>query len=496
MRHPLQYKPGQRPLFCLAFLLFFNAALPAQALRNVPYYSAGTAEVRDKLAEETAASVRAKFQEPEQFNKEAKKAYQDQRERMALNVSEEIRQSAIPDDALWPFIKMTHAAIVAANPESAGTKIILEIDPTPNAFSIGEGTIIVYSGLLAGLENEDQLAFVLCHEIAHFLLEHATKGLVRQVKTFHSKEFKDKVKAVNAQEYNRSEHIENMFKNVLFNSRYHHRDLERQADSLAYILFLKTPYAPAQAQRLMQLFEYMDEPLRDSVLRLENHFGCAGYTFQAHWLEKSHGSVWTGAKTLSDAAEKPMQDSMRTHPDWKNRMQWIEEMSKTTPAGITTTAGVDNSYAPIKFMSIVESVEAWFNMERYDQALYFAVQYQNVYPDCSYFKEIQALSLYGLYAHSKDHTLATVLAESSPDYPDKYNRFLDFLNNLRLKDLLALQNCSAKALEEGKTEYGLLAAYYIALAQEDNGNMNSVRREYLANYRKGRFAEFFRNTKK
>ncbi|MBK8191903.1 MAG: M48 family metalloprotease [Lewinellaceae bacterium] len=84
----------------------------------------------------------------------------------------------------------------------------------------------MYCGLLAGLENEDQLAFVLCHEIAHYLLEHATKGLVREIATFHDKAFKAKVKAANKQEFNRNEQLANIYKNVLFKSRYHRRDLE------------------------------------------------------------------------------------------------------------------------------------------------------------------------------------------------------------------------------------------------------------------------------
>jgi len=485
-------KARRIPFYCLGFLLFGQAALFGQALRNIPYYSTDETAARQKLADETAASIRSKFQAPEKLDKEAKKAYMERREYIAENVAAEINQTAIPDDALWTFLKNTHAVIIAANPECAATKIILTSSPVPNAFSVGDGTIVVYTGLLAGLENEDQLAFVLCHEIAHFLLEHSTKGLVKEINTYYSKEFKDKVKAANQVEFNRNEQLENIYKNVLFNSRYHHRDLERQADSLAYRLFLKTPYAPTQAQRLIQLFEYMDEPLRDSTLRLNTHFGSSQYPFQQHWLEKSQGSVWGETKILQSAAEKTLRDSLSTHPDWQNRLHWIEALAQLTSPDVSKIATPENGYTAIKYLSTIESVESWFNHERYDKSLYYAMQYQSVYPECAYFNEIEALSLYRLYTHSKDHDLASVLSKRSPDHSEKYNQFLDFLNNLRLKDLLALQNWSLSNLGASKTEYGLLAAYCIAEAQEDRSSMIKLKREYLSTYRNGRFVEFFK----
>ncbi len=447
--------------------------------------------VRSKLAETTAASIRAKFQEPSEFSKEAQKAFQDRRENLAQAVAAEIDRTAVPDDVLWPFLKQIQAVIIAANPQCAGTKIILTGNPQPNAYSVGDGTIVIYTGLLAGLENEDQLAFVLCHEMAHFLLEHATNGLVKEIKTYYSKEFKDKVKAASAVEFNQYEQLENIYKSTIFHTRYHRRDLERQADSLAYRMFLKTDYAPVQAQRLMQIFEYIDEPLRDSALQVENHFGCSLYPFKSHWVEKAQASVWGEAQTLQKTADQVLRDSMSTHPDWQNRLLWIDNMLRST-ADTLKPARPESLYAPIKRLSILEAVDAWFDAERYDRTLYYALLYQQQYPDCAYLREIQTLSLNGLYFHAKEHTLADVLAQNSPDYPDKYNQFLDFLNNLRLKDLLALEECSWLALPVKTSEYSLLATYCLAMGKEDSKNMQAAKKYYLSTYPRGRFVDFFK----
>jgi len=42
----------------------------------------------------------------------------------------------------------------------------------PNAFARGEATIVLTTGLLRQIESEDELAFVLAHEIAH-LMKHS-----------------------------------------------------------------------------------------------------------------------------------------------------------------------------------------------------------------------------------------------------------------------------------------------------------------------------------
>jgi hypothetical protein len=48
-------------------------------------------------------------------------------------------------------------------------------DPSINAASLPDGTILVNTGLLGAVENEAQLAFVLSHEVAHVLQVHSKR---------------------------------------------------------------------------------------------------------------------------------------------------------------------------------------------------------------------------------------------------------------------------------------------------------------------------------
>jgi hypothetical protein len=476
------------------FCIFITAhpGLFSQQFRDVPYFSNDAPAIRQKLAEEADASIRARFQVPGGFEKDAKKAYLAERDHRLEKTTEEIRQRAVVDDVLWPFLKGILKRITAVNPEATRVKVILVANPTANAYSIGEGTVVVYTGLLAGLENEDQLAFVLCHEIAHYLLEHPTKGLERDILSTHNKAFKEKIKAANSEEFNKNEHLENIIKTVFFRSRYHSRDYERQADSLAYRLFLKTAWSAGQVSRMMEVFEFIDEPLRDSTLNLSAQFGCDQYPFQKQWLNKGAGSVWSDAKSIRKAAEKSVQDSLSTHPDWKNRLAWILEMAGSQSAGAPTSNVASPSYATIRFLSVLECINAWYHRGRYDRALFYASLYQHTYKTCGYLHDIQSLSLYELYAHARDHKLATVLTQPSPDYPENLNALLSFLNSLRLKDLLGLQKCSVLATSAPDSEYGLLAAYRLADSEADQPGMLRFKTIYLRKFPNGRFADIFK----
>src|SRR5262249_46462917 len=53
-------------------------------------------------------------------------------------------------------------------------------DPEINAFCLPGGKVAVFTGLLPVAENDDQLAVVMGHEIAHALAHHASERIAQQ----------------------------------------------------------------------------------------------------------------------------------------------------------------------------------------------------------------------------------------------------------------------------------------------------------------------------
>lgn len=97
--------------------------------------------------------------------------------------------------------------------------------PGINAFSSQSGIILVNIGLIANLENEAQLAFILCHEISHYTANHPQKLFIKKT---------EGGKNVNA--------TEQLLKTQLYTPV-----LEQEADSIGFLLYIKSPYALSEA---------------------------------------------------------------------------------------------------------------------------------------------------------------------------------------------------------------------------------------------------------
>ena len=93
--------------------------------------------------------------------------------------------------------------IIAANPDLQKTdaRIVFTRDNWPNAVSMGDGSIAINGGLFIFLNNEAELAFVICHELSHYYLDHTNKTIKKIVELCNSDDFKKEVKRISKQEY-------------------------------------------------------------------------------------------------------------------------------------------------------------------------------------------------------------------------------------------------------------------------------------------------------
>lgn len=465
-------------------LLFSVSGLYAQDLRMEPFYPTNSALQKELEKKRIHSGIQKYWEAPAYFDKEGKQIFETECAQLENELGEIIDKKALFDDVLVPYVKAVHAKIIAANPGLPATNVVVVAEAIPNAFSTGEGSLMVYTGLLAALENEAQLNFVLCHEIAHFVLQHGKKQITQNIARIQSKELKDELKKVQAAQYNQADLFESLLQKVQFRSRYHNRVFELQADSLAYQLFIKTDADPNQAQRLMQVFQHIDEPLKDTLLSLERHFGCSHYPYKKSWENQKPVSTWANAIAKRDATQQPLADSMKTHPDALLRLKCLDTLAKTTQH--QTKAFSPNENASIKCLGAIESVEAAYRDADYDWAIYLALLYQKAYPNCAYFKDVFALSLKELYINSKNHTLSEVLAQSSFYHSSRYNSLLALLNNLSLSDLLLIQGCLQGEISTN-TEHGLYAKYTYAQISGDTQASQNAKKEYLQKYPHGRF---------
>ena len=128
-----------------------------------------------------------------------------------------------------------------------------------NSFTTDDGIILVNIGLLAQLENEAQLAFILCHEISHFTEHHVINGYV------HREELKESAKLKRTS-----------FDEKLLTQGQYSKDIEKQADKLGTQRFLQTDYGTATILNVFDVMRYAHLPF-DDITWNKNYFDAAFY---------------------------------------------------------------------------------------------------------------------------------------------------------------------------------------------------------------------------
>lgn len=109
----------------------------------------------------------------------------EQMDEMGVAAFEQMREQAIlsGNDTERRYVRCVAEAITDTLPEDLadGWEVELFDDDTANAFALPGRKIGVHTGLLAVAENQDQLATVLGHEVAHVLARHGAERVSQQL---------------------------------------------------------------------------------------------------------------------------------------------------------------------------------------------------------------------------------------------------------------------------------------------------------------------------
>ncbi|MDR0664798.1 MAG: M48 family metallopeptidase [Helicobacteraceae bacterium] len=109
---------------------------------------------------------------------------EDQEKQLGLSEAEEILKTSkqSTDKALTARVVNVGKRIVAVSPEAKAYTwdfYVLE-DTTINAFALPGGKVFFYTGILKLMANDDQIACVMGHEIAHVLARHGAERISQQ----------------------------------------------------------------------------------------------------------------------------------------------------------------------------------------------------------------------------------------------------------------------------------------------------------------------------
>jgi len=356
------------------------------------------------------------------------------KEREALIVNLFKNNAVISDRELESYLTNLAAVVIASNPAIAKKKlrIYFSREFIPNATSFGDGTILFNIGLFSRLENEAQAAFVLGHELAHFMLGHSERSIEKYISGLYGDSVQQALKRIKSQEYNKSKDLQKLVNSQLFGFRKHSRENERQADSMAVEYLKATRFDLSAARTCLALLDTIDIDKYQLAIPLEKVLDFPEYPFRKKWL-KPEENIFGSVKPDKD----PVSDSLKTHPDCSKRISYI--FSATPELKERKKFLVDSSmFISYQRKMEMEAAGYAYTSGNVSRALFYALNLSEKYPVDPYPRILAGQSLNALYEAMKNHQLRSISEMPGLRTESEYENFIVFLENLRIQELASL----------------------------------------------------------
>jgi len=346
----------------------------------------------------------------------------------------ELMANAETDDYLSSLVN----EIFKNNPElkKLGTRFLFSKVYWPNAFSTGEGTIVFNIGLFSKLDNESQVVFVLCHELAHLYLDHGNKAILQYVNTVYSDDFQQELKDIKKSRYEKNKQLDNLVKGMTFKSRRHGREHESEADSVGLLFMQRTSFNVNGSLTCLARLDSIDKEAYVPDADLQRYFNFPEYSFQKKWIQKEKTFFGGVADLKLTGKEK---DSLKTHPDCKARVTRLTpSVEKLKPASGNDFVVSEARFKDMKQRFRYEIIEFCFNSKRVSRSLFYAMELLNEEPGNAYLVGMIGKCFASFYENQKAHTLNQVVDLPSPYLDSNYNNLLEFLQKIHLNDMAAI----------------------------------------------------------
>lgn len=275
------------------------------------------------------------------------------------------------NDSLSNYVTKVAAVLLKDDPELLGKlHFYVYKDPALNAYTSATGNILITVGLLAQLENEGQLAFILAHEITHYKQEHMLKGYINR------------------------QQLSGKGPTYTWSSSYYsyNQEQELEADRMGFELYKKSPYAISDAKRCFDILEYSDLPFDDmpfDTLFFNRDFMKVPVGYYKHDVDP----IYT---------DDNYEDRSSTHPNVrKRRMALLATMDSVPETGRVHFVNPKKEFVDIRENARYEMCRLLLGQRDYAAAIYASYLMLQKHPGDLELRKIIGYSLYNLAAYKQ-----------------------------------------------------------------------------------------------
>lgn len=280
------------------------------------------------------------------------------------------------NDPMAEYVEKVLAELLKTNPKlREKIRVYMIKSPYVNAFATSEGALFINIGLLAQLENEAQLAYILAHEIVHVDKKHSLEEFKKSVDL-------SKGKGVYS-DLNQSEKL-------LARAAYS-KEKEVEADELGFLeYYTASNYSYNEIVGVFDILKYGHLPI-DEV------------TFDLSFFE-NEGFRFPPSYTLSTISEIDTQDEEEdlegSHPALSSRREMLEKMLQNrSDEGRKAFVISESEFKKARDIARFELCRLQVLEEDYTSAIYNAYILLREYPDNKYLLKLVGTSMYWM-AHN------------------------------------------------------------------------------------------------
>lgn len=310
-------------------------------------------------------------------------------------------------------------------------KILIAKDNTPNAYCFADGTFVVNMGLFNWLNNDDQLAAIIAHELGHKISDHTLKAFINLID--QNQTDKLLVQNIKSKTENRNKQAFDVLKNRVYKEGTENRKQEMQADSLGYTLFRNSDFKKSEYINALQILKDFDtiSPRKIKMETYKKYFSLPNQAFNEKWLKKEDFSLYN----YNHYKEKLNKDSLSTHPEMKLRIDMLKKIFPELQTQISTEKASSN-FVSLQKTARMEILPNYYHSEDYGLGIYASLQFLQDSEEEVYYKSWLGKCFSKIYEARKNYTLNRYLDRLEPkDQSESYQQFLSFMWNLNLDEI-------------------------------------------------------------
>lgn len=360
-----------KPFFC--FLIFFYSLSKCQDIYR-PTDTANYIYKKDlisKLQEDKKAFVQSARLQPSDKRKIYNNLYNSIFDGLIRDVN---NNEIYIYPKLEDYIRSIVSEFSSYGDNAKRLKILISRDETKNAYMTMNGMLIFNQNFLTILENENQLAAVLAHELGHNVLAHSKNKVDKYVQISTDDELISEAKQIKKHKFNKNKEAESLLKSLVYDNQKKNREDEIEADKKSLEIIKQTKYSTSEILRLLKILETSDIE-KDSLTTEDFHKILSLESADARLFSGDNLSEYT---SINENFFKWNIDSLKTHPSCEERINIVKNLEGNQNPVFEKNHAM---FQELKQAAELENIQNAYLLKNYGRSLYFSMLYLKEHPN-------------------------------------------------------------------------------------------------------------------